>query len=162
MVGTSTLAIFEYQGVQRVVKEGETIGPFQVGGVYPKQASLSLHGQKFFAPLSPQVAYGSAPATSASGENTEQWVKSLVTTQVVREGLAIGLILRKTPGPNSESPLQQYGVNEGDILKAVNNRPVRSQADLWWVHQELQHAPRFEITIERGGQEQTLRQERWR
>lgn len=165
MVGTTTSAVLEYQGMTRVVKEGDPIGPFRVGGIYPKKASVAGDGHKYFLTITPQqpapVASTAAPRREGG---TAQWVNGLTVTQVVREGSPIGLLIHNQGAPlpvnSQDGPLSQYGVYDSDVVKAVNGRPLRAQEDLWWLHEELLHSPNLEIAMERGGVEQTLRQSR--
>ena len=165
LVGRSCCAILEYQGAEKVVREGEAIGPFVIGGIYPKQASVAMKGQKFFLPLVPQSTASPAALPTSKGEgSTEHWVRNLSVTQVERDGTPVGLLIHRNgatnaPGPQ-DGPLSPFGIYDNDVVKAVNGRPLRSQADLWWLHQELLHSPCLEIALERGGLEQTLRQNR--
>ena len=163
MVGTTTSAVLEYQGLTRVVKEGDAIGPFRVGGIYPKKASVAGEGHKYFLTLVPQTPTGAGVAPKREG-GTDQWVNGLVVTQVVRDGAPIGLLIHHQGNPSpvnaQEGPLSQYGVYDNDVVKAVNGRPLRAQEDLWWLHEELLHSPNLEIAMERGGVDQTLRQSR--
>ncbi|CAN0200505.1 unnamed protein product, partial [Phaeothamnion confervicola] len=157
MVGTTTSAVLEYQGMTRVLKEGDAIGPFRVGGIYPKKASVAGEGHKYFLALTPQqpataAAAGTAPRRESG---TAQWVNGLTVTQVVREGSPIGLLIHNQGAPlpinSQEGPLSQYGVYDSDVVKTVNGRPLRAQEDLWWLHEELLHSPSLEIAMERGG-----------
>jgi len=158
IVGTPTVAaIFEYDGHQRILHEGQRIGPFIVGGVYSNKASLKGPYGKFFVGLKPQVQPQVSSISRSSANTDDGWIKGQNLTQVIRDGEAVGVLLRDSQGG---SPLADYGVEGNDVLTSVNHRPVRSQADLWWLHQELQHASRLEVTIMRHDQEQTLCQDR--
>lgn len=183
----TTAAIFEYQGGQRVVKEGGHIGPYTVGGIYKHKASLRAGKTKTFVFLKPQkpiadfsgAASGFAASSSPTGapglaggpggagglgaagapqsRAADRWLASLRIIQVMRNNAGVGLLVQTQDG---SSPFREYGMTESDVLTAVNKRPVRAQSDLWWVYQELEHAPRIEMAIERGGQAQVLCQDR--
>jgi S1-C subfamily serine protease len=66
------------------------------------------------------------------------------------------LITAFVPDASGHSPAQQAGLQQGDIIVAVNGNPVNDQGDLSGQLLSLSPSTRVSITVQRGSSQQTV------
>ena len=66
------------------------------------------------------------------------------------------LITAFVPDASGHSPAQQAGLQQGDIIVAVNGNPVNDQGDLSGLLLSLSPNTRVSITVQRGSSQQTV------
>jgi general secretion pathway protein C len=69
------------------------------------------------------------------------------------DGVAQGLIVKNIA---AGSIFERMGLADGDIVQAVNRRPIKSPDDVVALYQSLKSARRLNLQVTRGGQPQTL------
>lgn len=151
--GRGSAIIAGPDGVQKSVSVGEEVAPgVMLKSVAFDHVTLDRGGvaEDLFLP---QGEGGSAPvATPAAGATTPASGGTSLTelgadvSAIPRiDGGAInGLVLRG----QGKGAFQAAGLQDGDVLTAINGRPVRSAADL----EQLANGGATGVTIERGGQ----------
>ncbi|MFP4615525.1 MAG: type II secretion system protein GspC [Thiohalorhabdus sp.] len=56
----------------------------------------------------------------------------------------------------SGSIYEDLGLREGDVVKSVNGQDIRTSSDALGAYREMKGADKYEVRLERDGQEQTL------
>ena len=158
-------ALFERAGRIEAVSAGGTAGPCIVAGVHRRYAVLDCpDGPRRLAlsesiaarsgagePAPPAVSDLSLPAAPFRNALTDrQGVALDVSVEpAVREGKLYGY---RIAGLRPEGRFSGIGLEEGDILVALNGAPVADPSGFMQVLRGLSAAPGFECLIERDGQ----------
>ncbi len=85
--------------------------------------------------------------------NTTLLASSARIIPAVRDGQPAGFMLQHIrPG----SFYQLLGMRDGDIVQAVNGRPIRTPEDALQVYTKIRNASHVTLTVQRGGKSATF------
>ena len=77
------------------------------------------------------------------------WVRNVLVQPVIRGGESVGIQINYL---NANAPFPRLGILNGDIIKSLNNKPLRGVESLSEGLMELRNATSLSFQIERGGQ----------
>lgn len=85
----------------------------------------------------------------AAIDNKAAWVKNILVQPELRAGESIGIKVQYT---NVDNPFARLGIQTGDVVMSLNNKPARGVDDLNTVLMELRNSTNLNFQIERNGQ----------
>lgn len=85
----------------------------------------------------------------AAIDNKAAWVKNILVQPEIRNGESVGIKVNYT---NVDNPFARLGIQTGDIVLALNNKPARGMDDLNTVLMELRNSTNLNFQVERSGQ----------
>ena len=77
------------------------------------------------------------------------WVRNVLVQPVLRGGESVGIQINYL---NANTPFPRLGILNGDIIKSLNNKPLKGVESLSEGLMELRNATSLNFQIERGGQ----------
>ena len=86
-------------------------------------------------------------------DNKGQWIKNILVQPVMRNGESVGVQINYKGG---ENPFSRLGIQSGDIVTALNNKPAKGVDNLPDILMELRNAQSLNFNLERSGQPQPL------
>lgn len=86
-------------------------------------------------------------------DNKQQWIGNLVARPLLRNGESIGVQIHYRGG---ENPFSRLGIQSGDVVLSLNNRPALAVDNLPDILMELRNAQTLVFQLERNGQPLTL------
>jgi len=119
-----------------------------------EEASSSRRGRR------PSRASGRSASITVRRSDVQDALKNINTllSQVrirphFKDGKADGLALSNIKG---NSIFAKLGLRDGDVVRGVNNRPIRSPDDIVSFYNKLTSASRISLQINRRGQDSTI------
>lgn len=174
-----SLAMIENAGETVMVGVGETIGGYTLVRVDEYSADLrkgaAVHTLEMnianatgntaaagpasvaVAPVQPQVVPQETPPTKGSLsmdelqgiiDNPGQVAGTMRLTTIQRNGEVYGMM---TQFKTADHPLVRLGLQHGDIVTAVNGRPLKGPEDLAEIYRIIRNTPNLRFTVERRG-----------
>lgn len=104
----------------------------------------------------PEVAKGPYKTSRELREdidNKGQWIKNILVQPVMRNGESVGVQINYKGG---ENPFSRLGIQSGDVVMALNNKPAKGVDNLPDILMELRNAQSLNFNLERSGQPQPL------
>lgn len=86
-------------------------------------------------------------------ENKGQWVRNILVQPVMRNGESVGVQVNYN---NPSNPFARLGIQSGDIVLALNQKPARGVEDVTNLVMELRNSTVLNFQLERGGQQLPL------
>ena len=83
-------------------------------------------------------------------DNKGQWIRNILVQPVVREGESVGVQINYS---NTNNPFNRLGIQTGDVVLSLNNKPARGVEDVTNLLMELRNSTTLNFQIERGGQQ---------
>lgn len=82
-------------------------------------------------------------------DNKGQWINNILVKPVLRNGEAIGVQINYKGG---ENPFSRLGIQSGDTVLSLNNKPAKAVENLPEILMELRNSPSLNFNLERNGQ----------
>lgn len=82
-------------------------------------------------------------------DNKAAWINNILVQPMMREGESIGV---KINFRGNDNPFARLGLQSGDVVLALNNKPTRAVENLPDVLMELRNAQTLNFQMERNGQ----------
>lgn len=82
-------------------------------------------------------------------DNKGQWIKNILVQPVLRNGESIGVQINYKGG---ENPFSRLGIQSGDVVLSLNNKPAKAVENLPEILMELRNAQSLNFNLERSGQ----------
>ncbi len=183
--GGAGLAMIDVNGKTQVVSVGQSVGGMRLTRVDVKSARLENNGEIRLLEMDVdqpmgggQVAQAAPPPTLAQPvvpqPNTAVDTSPILTQRELRNildnpGAYAGKGFRMKPVVNDGSiigmqvqlsslghPLARLGIQNGDIVKSLNDEPLNGPEALTSIYRTLRNTSSLRFEVERGGQPQTV------
>ncbi len=82
-------------------------------------------------------------------DNKGQWIGNILVKPVLRNGESIGVQINYKGG---ENPFSRLGIQSGDVVLSLNNKPAKAVENLPEILMELRNAQSLNFNLERSGQ----------
>lgn len=86
-------------------------------------------------------------------DNKSQWIGHIMAQPVMRQGESVGVSLKYTVG---ENPFARLGIQSGDVVLSLNNKPAKAVEDLPELLMILRNSQTLIFQLERNGKPLTL------
>lgn len=86
-------------------------------------------------------------------DNKGQWINNILVKPVLRNGESIGVQINYKGG---ENPFSRLGIQSGDVVLSLNNKPAKAVENLPEILMELRNAQSLNFNLERNGQPSPL------
>jgi len=164
-------AIIEEKGKQELYRQDDEIKGARILAIYRNKVIMNVDGQEQMLLVEESKGRTSPSARSATRSpsrttrpsipsgmsdimsNLDEYIGKARVIPYFKGGEPYGF---RVSNVDKESIIYELGVRSGDILRSVNNIPIRTPEDAFKAYQDLQNDPSVEVEIERGGQPTTL------
>ncbi len=173
-----TLALIETNGKLAAFKAGDRIDGYTIAQVYPQQITLTKNNHTITVQMSlqstsspvnqknrshtkshpvvpgrranpnPQQGKLSLKELRSMLDNPSSYQGKFRLTGVQRKGEPVGMLIQFS---SPDNPLAKLGLRHGDIVKALNGKPLRTPDDLSRAYRTLRNSTSLTFTVERGG-----------
>lgn len=82
-------------------------------------------------------------------DNKGQWIGNILVKPVLRNGESIGVQINYKGG---ENPFSRLGIQSGDVVLSLNNKPAKAVENLPEILMELRNSQSLNFNLERSGQ----------
>lgn len=82
-------------------------------------------------------------------DNKGQWINNILVKPVLRNGESIGVQINYKGG---ENPFSRLGIQSGDVVLSLNNKPAKAVENLPEILMELRNSQSLNFNLERSGQ----------
>ena len=86
-------------------------------------------------------------------DNKGQWIGNILVKPVMRNGESVGVQINYKGG---ENPFSRLGIQSGDVVLSLNNKPAKAVENLPEILMELRNAQSLNFNLERNGQPSPL------
>jgi type II secretory pathway component PulC len=93
--------------------------------------------------------YKTTKELRADIDNKGQWINNILVKPVLRDGEAIGVQINYKGG---ENPFSRLGIQSGDTVLSLNNKPAKAVENLPEILMELRNSQSLNFNLERNGQ----------
>ncbi|MBN9418991.1 hypothetical protein ABS71_05700 [bacterium SCN 62-11] len=93
--------------------------------------------------------YKTTKELRADIDNKGQWINNILVKPVLRDGESIGVQINYKGG---ENPFSRLGIQSGDTVLSLNNKPAKAVENLPEILMELRNSQSLNFNLERNGQ----------
>jgi len=86
-------------------------------------------------------------------DNKGQWIGNILVKPVMRNGESVGVQINYKGG---ENPFSRLGIQSGDVVLSLNNKPAKAVENLPEILMELRNSQSLNFNLERNGQPSPL------
>ncbi|MFN8613983.1 MAG: PDZ domain-containing protein [Vulcanimicrobiota bacterium] len=115
----------------------------------PQFTQIPPTNNTFQPPEPPKGPYKTSRELREDIDNKGQWIKNILVQPVMRNGESIGVTINYKGG---ENPFSRLGIQSGDVVLSLNNRPAKAVENLPDILMELRNAQTLNFNLERNGQ----------
>lgn len=105
--------------------------------------------QGFQPPEPPKGPYKTSRELREDIDNKGQWIKNILVQPSMRNGESVGVTINYKGG---ENPFSRLGIQSGDVVLSLNNKPAKAVENLPEILMELRNAQTLNFSLERNGQ----------
>ncbi|MBS2038031.1 PDZ domain-containing protein [bacterium] len=103
----------------------------------------------FQPPELPKGPYKTSRELREDIDNKGQWIKNILVQPAMRNGESIGVTINYKGG---ENPFSRLGIQSGDVVLSLNNKPAKAVENLPDILMELRNSQTLSFNLERNGQ----------
>ncbi|MBX3167028.1 MAG: hypothetical protein KF760_06440 [Candidatus Eremiobacteraeota bacterium] len=135
-----------------------TISMSVANNTSPPPPPVSVNVTGTFQPVPPPVEPQKGPYKTSRElrediDNKGQWIGNILVKPVLRNGESIGVQINYKGG---ENPFSRLGIQSGDVVLSLNNKPAKAVENLPEILMELRNAQSLNFNLERNGQPSPL------
>jgi hypothetical protein len=105
--------------------------------------------QGFQPPIAAKGPYKTSRELREDIDNKGQWIKNILVQPSMRNGESVGVQINYKGG---ENPFSRLGIQSGDVVLSLNNKPAKAVENLPEILMELRNAQTLNFSLERNGQ----------
>lgn len=155
--GFKVVEVGAFQARLRDARNQEYTISMSVANNAPPPAAVSTVGFVPQPPVQPTEAlkgpYKTSRELREDIDNKGQWIGNILVKPVLRNGESIGVQINYKGG---ENPFSRLGIQSGDVVLSLNNKPAKAVENLPEILMELRNAQSLNFNLERNGQPSPL------